>query len=126
LARWRVVDGGFVEGAVMSPVGPFGHTVPVLFAGAAAAPLAERPRPFGMQIEVVGRVLAHGARRAEEMRCAAETVRAIGLKPVMCEAIAARQQWVADLGLDPASASNPHTGSMVDALIDSGRLGFFG
>ena len=73
-----------------------------------------------------GRVLAYGARRAEEMRCAAETVRAIGLKPIMCEAIAARQQWVTDLGLDPASANNPHTGSMVDALINSGRLGSSG
>ena len=75
---------------------------------------------------MLGRVLAHGARRAKEMRCAVETVRVIGLKPVMCEAIAARQQWVADFGLDPASASNPRTGSIVDALINSGRLGSSG
>lgn len=184
----EAAGGTFVEGAVMGPVGPFSHTAPILFAGTAAASLAERLQPFGMQIEVIGpeigtasaikmcrsivlkglealaveclvtaraygiedrviasldqafprlnwpdrssymfgRVLAYGARRAEEMRCAVETVRVIGLKPVMCEAIAARQQWVTDLGLDPASANNPHTGSMVDALINSGRLGSSG
>jgi len=180
----EAAGGTYVEGAVMSPVGPLGHRVPILFAGAGAAALARRLEPFGMKIEVVGpkigvasaikmcrsiilkglealtveclvsaraygvedrvaasldqafpgldwpersrymlgRVLAHGARRAEEMRCAAETVRAIGLEPIMCEATAARQQWVADLGLDPASARDPNTGDPVGALVDAGRL----
>ncbi len=180
----EAAGGTYVEGAVVSPVGPFGHAVPILFAGAAAAALAERLGPLGMRIEVVGpkigvasaikmcrsivlkglealtieclvtagaygiedrviasldqafpgldwpsrseymlgRVLAHGARRAEEMHCAAETVRAIGLEPIMCEATAARQQWVADLGLDLASTGGSRAGDLVRALIDSGRL----
>ena len=183
-AAIEAAGGSYVEGAVMSPVGSFGHTVPMLFAGAAATPLADRLRSLGMEIEVVGpdigvasaikmcrsiilkglealtveclvtaraygiedrvtasldqtlpglnwperstymlgRVLAHGARRAEEMRCAAETVRAIGLEPVMCEAAAARQQWVADLGLKPASAKGPQAGNPVDALIGAGGV----
>lgn len=174
--------GTYVEGAVVSPVGPHGHKVPILFAGAAAGVLAERLKPFGMQIEVVGteistasaikmcrsivikglealtveclataraygvedrvtasldqvfadmnwrersaymlrRVRAHGARRAEEMRCAAETVRAIGIEPVMSEATAARQQSVADLGLDPAGAGDPDGGDLLDALVNAG------
>jgi 3-hydroxyisobutyrate dehydrogenase-like beta-hydroxyacid dehydrogenase len=70
---------------------------------------------------MIGRVIAHGTRRAEEMRRAAATVRAIGLEPVMSEAIAARQQSVADLGLDAAGASDPHAGNPVDALIAPGR-----
>ena len=169
--------GTYVEGAVVSPVGPHGHKVPILLAGAAAGRLAERLKPFGMQVEVVGteigiasaikmcrsiiikglealtveclstaraygvedhvissldkvhpgmnwpertaymlgRVRAHGARRAEEMRCAAETVRAVGLEPVMSEATAARQQSVADLGLDSDDVD------LLDALISDGR-----
>jgi 3-hydroxyisobutyrate dehydrogenase-like beta-hydroxyacid dehydrogenase len=42
------------------------------------------------------RVVQHGQRRAEEMREAANTVREAGFEPLMADAIAARQQWVAD------------------------------
>ena len=43
------------------------------------------------------RVIAHGKRRAEEMREAAATVDEIGLQPFMASAIADRQGWVAAL-----------------------------
>jgi len=43
------------------------------------------------------RVVAHGKRRAEEMREAAATVREAGLEPFMASAIAERQAWVATL-----------------------------
>lgn len=43
------------------------------------------------------RVVAHGRRRAEEMREAAATVREAGLEPLMAGAIADRQAWVAAL-----------------------------
>jgi 3-hydroxyisobutyrate dehydrogenase-like beta-hydroxyacid dehydrogenase len=43
------------------------------------------------------RVVAHGRRRAEEMREAAATVREAGLEPLMASAIADRQAWVAAL-----------------------------
>jgi 3-hydroxyisobutyrate dehydrogenase-like beta-hydroxyacid dehydrogenase len=42
------------------------------------------------------RVVQHGMRRAEEMREAANTVREAGFEPFMSEAIADKQQWVAD------------------------------
>jgi 3-hydroxyisobutyrate dehydrogenase-like beta-hydroxyacid dehydrogenase len=42
------------------------------------------------------RVVQHGKRRAEEMREAANTVREAGFEPFMSEAIAGKQQWVAD------------------------------
>jgi 3-hydroxyisobutyrate dehydrogenase-like beta-hydroxyacid dehydrogenase len=42
------------------------------------------------------RVVQHGKRRAEEMREAANTVREAGFEPYMSEAIADKQQWVAD------------------------------
>ncbi len=48
---------------------------------------------------LIGRVLNHGHRRAEEMREAAIAVREAGLEPIMAEAIAARQAWAADLDL---------------------------
>jgi len=55
------------------------------------------------------RVVAHGRRRAEEMREAAATVREVGLEPFMARAIADRQAWVAALakaGVFAESASN--------------------
>ena len=42
------------------------------------------------------RVVQHGQRRAEEMREAAQTVREAGFEPFMAQAIADKQQWVAD------------------------------
>ncbi len=42
------------------------------------------------------RVVQHGQRRAEEMRESANTVREAGFEPFMAQAIADKQQWVAD------------------------------
>ncbi|MDW8336140.1 MAG: DUF1932 domain-containing protein [Tepidimonas sp.] len=42
------------------------------------------------------RVAQHGRRRAEEMREVARTVREAGLEPVMAEAIARKDDWMAD------------------------------
>jgi 3-hydroxyisobutyrate dehydrogenase-like beta-hydroxyacid dehydrogenase len=42
------------------------------------------------------RVVQHGQRRAEEMRESANTVREAGFEPFMTQAIADKQQWVAD------------------------------
>jgi 3-hydroxyisobutyrate dehydrogenase-like beta-hydroxyacid dehydrogenase len=46
---------------------------------------------------LIERVVSHGKRRAAEMREVADTVREIGLEPIMAAATAARQQWLADL-----------------------------
>ena len=48
---------------------------------------------------LIERVVSHGKRRAAEMREVAETLESIDLEPIMARAIAARQQWVADLGV---------------------------
>jgi 3-hydroxyisobutyrate dehydrogenase-like beta-hydroxyacid dehydrogenase len=152
----------FVEAAVMAPVAPYGHRVPMLLGGPAASELAKTMTPFGMRLEVlegarigsaaavkmcrsivvkglealmcecvlgagryqadghvfrslnesfpgidwkkladymVGRVVVHGERRAREMEEVAETLRAIGIEPIMAEAAARRQDWSARLDL---------------------------
>ena len=48
---------------------------------------------------MIERVVSHGKRRAAEMREVAETLTGIGLEPIMASATAARQQWLADLGV---------------------------
>jgi len=44
---------------------------------------------------MVGRVVLHGERRAREMEEVADTLRAIGVEPIMAEAAARRQDWSA-------------------------------
>ena len=51
---------------------------------------------------MIERVVSHGKRRAAEMREVAETLQAIGIEPLMASATAARQQWLADLGVKKA------------------------
>jgi 3-hydroxyisobutyrate dehydrogenase-like beta-hydroxyacid dehydrogenase len=53
------------------------------------------------------RVVAHGKRRAEEMREAAATVREAGLEPFMASAIADRQAWMAALAAAGVFADAP-------------------
>jgi 3-hydroxyisobutyrate dehydrogenase-like beta-hydroxyacid dehydrogenase len=155
-------DARFVEAAVMAPVLPYGHRVPMLLGGEAAQLFADTMTPFGMRLEVLpsaaigsaaavkmcrsivvkglealivecvlaatefgaddlvfaslsesfpgidwpkladymtGRVVVHGARRAREMEEVAETLRTIGVDPIMAEAAARRQDWVAGMNL---------------------------
>jgi 3-hydroxyisobutyrate dehydrogenase-like beta-hydroxyacid dehydrogenase len=152
----------FVEVAVMAPVSPYGHKVPMLLGGAGAKAFAETMTPFGMRMEVLegtkvgsaaavkmcrsivvkgieallfecvmaatkfdaddlvfaslketwpgidwktladytsGRVVVHGERRAREMEEVAETLKAIGIDPIMAEATARRQDWSAHMNL---------------------------
>jgi 3-hydroxyisobutyrate dehydrogenase-like beta-hydroxyacid dehydrogenase len=157
----RASGAQFVEIAVMAPVLPYAHRVPMLLGGTGAALFAERMTPLGMRCEVlsapvgtaaavkmcrsivvkglealmcecvlgasrydasahvfaslnesfpgidwqkladymVGRVVVHGERRAREMEGVAETLRAIGVEPIMTEATARRQEWSVGLGL---------------------------
>ena len=48
---------------------------------------------------MIGRVVEHGERRAREMEEVAETLRSVGVEPIMAEATARRQDWAAQLGL---------------------------
>jgi 3-hydroxyisobutyrate dehydrogenase-like beta-hydroxyacid dehydrogenase len=161
----RAIDASgarFIEVAVMAPVAPYGHRVPMLVGGAHAAAFADTMAPFGMRLDIldnatigaaaavkmcrsivvkglealmcecvlgasrydadeyvfrslnesfpgldwkkladymVGRVAVHGERRAREMEEVAETLRAIGIEPIMSEAAARRQEWSAELDL---------------------------
>jgi 3-hydroxyisobutyrate dehydrogenase len=148
----------FVEVAVMAPVSPYGHAVPMLLGGPAAHRFVDLMAPFGMRMQVLessrvgsaaavkmcrsivvkgieallcecvlgatqydadghvfaslnetwpgidwksladytmGRLVVHGERRAREMEEVAETLRAIGVDPIMAEATARRHEWSA-------------------------------
>jgi 3-hydroxyisobutyrate dehydrogenase-like beta-hydroxyacid dehydrogenase len=153
----------FVEAAIMSPVPPHLHRVPIFLGGMHAQSLVDALAPYGMNLEViseqigaasatkmcrsiivkglealllecvlgavpygadervfatleetmpgmnwkklasymVGRVIEHGERRARELEEVAATLRAIGVEPVMTEAIVKRQDWGASLNLLP-------------------------
>jgi 3-hydroxyisobutyrate dehydrogenase-like beta-hydroxyacid dehydrogenase len=170
----------FVEVAVMAPVLPYGHRVPMLIGGSAAALFAERMLPFGMRCEVlsapvgaaaavkmcrsivvkgleslmcecmlgasryeaaphvfaslnesfpgldwqkladymIGRVVVHGERRAREMEEVADTLRAIGVEPIMADATARRQDWSAELNLrSHFGPDGPRTAADVAAVV---------
>jgi 3-hydroxyisobutyrate dehydrogenase-like beta-hydroxyacid dehydrogenase len=160
-SRIRGAGAAFVEAAVMAPVPPYGHRVPMLLGGAGAKRLSAILSPFGMRFEVVseevgaaiavkmcrsivvkgleallfecvmaanrfgaeervlaslqesfpgidwkkltdyvvGRVVVHGERRAEEMREVVETLRSSGVNPTMADATASFQDWASQLNL---------------------------
>jgi 3-hydroxyisobutyrate dehydrogenase-like beta-hydroxyacid dehydrogenase len=67
----------------------------------------------------LGRVIEHGRRRAAEMRESAATVAEAGLAPLMAQAIAGRQDWLADRAAEqPAlkSAKDEDWRATLDAL----------
>jgi len=49
----RTTGASFVEAAVMAPVPPYGHRVPMLLGGPAAPRFVDSLSPFGMRLEVV-------------------------------------------------------------------------
>ncbi|HKB11723.1 MAG TPA: DUF1932 domain-containing protein [Vicinamibacterales bacterium] len=72
----------FVEVAVMAPVLPYGHRVPMLAGGPLAALFAEQVTPFGMRCDVLpGKV---GTAAAVKM-CRSIVVK--GLEALMCECV---------------------------------------
>jgi 3-hydroxyisobutyrate dehydrogenase len=176
--------GAFVEVAVMAPVQPARHRVPMLVGGPAAHDFADAMSPFGMRLHtlsgpigtaaavkmcrsivvkglealivecvlaatrygadehvfrsldesfpgvdwkraadyMVGRVVEHGERRAREMEEVAETLRAVGIDPIMSVAAAARQESVARMGLLPGSGRVPGTYvEFVEAVTGSSK-----
>jgi 3-hydroxyisobutyrate dehydrogenase-like beta-hydroxyacid dehydrogenase len=63
---------------------------------------------------MIARSLAHGRRRAEEMREAARTVAETGIAPLMSEAIAERQDWTAG-----RADAELELGALLDAILKS-------
>ena len=51
--RHRATGASFVEAAVMAPVLPYGHKVPMLLGGAGATAFAATMTPFGMRLELL-------------------------------------------------------------------------
>src|SRR6185295_15627737 len=72
----------FVEVAVMAPVLPYGHRVPMLAGGPHAATFAERVTPLGMRCEVLAGAV--GTAAAVKM-CRSIVVK--GLEALMCECV---------------------------------------
>jgi len=69
---------------------------------------------------LISRVLQHGRRRAAEMRESAETVANAGIEPLMTEATAKRQDWLADRVEElPALKSAPEKNwrASLDAIL---------
>jgi 3-hydroxyisobutyrate dehydrogenase-like beta-hydroxyacid dehydrogenase len=56
---------------------------------------------------MVGRVIEHGERRARELEEVAATLRAVGVEPVLTEAVVKRQDWGAALNLLPRFGGKP-------------------
>ena len=74
---------------------------------------------------LLGRVVEHGRRRAEEMREVAATIEDLGLAPLMATAAADRQQWIADRVAEaPAlrQAKDTEWRSTLDAIARVARL----
>ena len=173
----------FVEAAVMAPVAPYGHRVPMLLGGVDAHRFVAAMSPYGMRLQVldgaavgaaaavkmcrsvvvkgieallcesvlaateygadahvfasldetwpgidwkrladytIGRLVVHGERRAREMEEVAETLRAIGVDPIMAEATARRQDWSA--ALDLKSRFGPEGPRTYQEVIDVLRM----
>ena len=70
---------------------------------------------------MIERVVSHGKRRAAEMREVAETLEGIGLEPIMAAASAARQQWIADLGVKERlkGGKTEHRAELVRAIREA-------
>ena len=84
----HVIEGGgggrarFVEAAVMAPVPPYGHRVPMLLGGLNACALMERLEPLGMRLEFAGAEIGTAA--------ATKMFRSIivkGLEALICECV---------------------------------------
>lgn len=57
----REAGATFVEAAVMAPVPPYGHRVPMLLGGAGAKSFADALSPFGMRLEVISESVGRAA-----------------------------------------------------------------
>jgi 3-hydroxyisobutyrate dehydrogenase-like beta-hydroxyacid dehydrogenase len=90
-ARVRATGAAFVEAAVMAPVPPYGHRVPMLLGGAAARRLAERLSPYGMRLDVVSEDI--GKAVAVKM-CRSIIVK--GMEALLFECVMAASQFGAE------------------------------
>ena len=88
----RVTGARFVEAAVMAPVGPYGHRVPMLLGGPSASAFVSAMAPFGMKLDVLDGA-AIGSAAAVKM-CRSIVVK--GLEALICECVVAAGAFEAD------------------------------
>jgi hypothetical protein len=71
----------------------------------------------------IERMASHGIRRADEMDQVAETLRELGLDPLMATATSTRQRGMGQLGKDPAVRKSLSEGriAMLDAIDTAAR-----
>ena len=81
----------FVEAAVMAPVTPYGHRVPMLLGGAGAGRFVQTFEPLGMRLEVLSGEV--GTAAAVKM-CRSIVVK--GLEALLCECVLAASRFGAD------------------------------
>jgi 3-hydroxyisobutyrate dehydrogenase-like beta-hydroxyacid dehydrogenase len=99
----EAAGGTYVEAAVMSPIGRYGLRVPILLGGKAAAALAERVKPLGMNVRVASDRI--GVASAMKM-CRSVMVK--GLEALMVECLfAARKYGIEDDVLASLKQSYP-------------------
>jgi 3-hydroxyisobutyrate dehydrogenase-like beta-hydroxyacid dehydrogenase len=87
----RARGAGFVEAAVMAPVPPYGHRVPMLLGGNAAQRLAATLSQFGMRLDVVSEEVGQAA--AVKM-CRSIVVK--GLEALLFECVLGASQYGAE------------------------------
>ena len=93
----------FVEAAVMAAVPPLGHRVPILLCGEAAAELAARLSPYGMNLENVGSEI--GSATATKMF---RSIVVKGLEALFLECVMAASRYgVAEKVLDSVGTGYP-------------------
>src|SRR5437867_6557415 len=78
----------FVEAAVMAPVPPYGHRVPMLLGGRAASEFAGLMKPYGMRLEVISENV--GAAAATKMF---RSIVVKGLEALMLECVLGASQY---------------------------------
>ena len=91
----KVIDesrASFVEAAVMAPVSPYGHKVPMLLGGPGARAFADIMRPFGMKLEVLDGAKV-GSAAAVKM-CRSIVVK--GIEALLFECVMAATKFGAD------------------------------
>jgi 3-hydroxyisobutyrate dehydrogenase-like beta-hydroxyacid dehydrogenase len=82
----------FVEAAVMAPVAPYGHRVPMLLGGPAAGRFAEAMTPLGMRMDVLATATVGSASAVKMCR----SILVKGLESLMCECVLGASRYQAD------------------------------
>ena len=80
----------FVEIAVMAPVEPYAHRVPMLLGGPHAAAFAERMAPLGMRMQVLDSSSRIGTAAAVKM-CRSIVVK--GIEALLCECVLGAHEY---------------------------------